>query len=55
MAELDKTQINSTGFLKLPAGSASQRPNNPETGMIRYNTDDNKVEIFDGSEWITIG
>lgn len=33
------TTIDSTGYLKLPVGTTAERPETPEAGMIRFNTD----------------
>ena len=53
-----------TGYVKMtgtygfviPSGSTSARPLNgyDETGMIRYNTDYNYVEIFNGTVWTSV-
>jgi len=51
MATLKNTIINDTGYLGIPSGSESQRPNSPETGYMRFNTDNSVPEIWDGSEW----
>lgn len=53
MATLKNTTINDTGYLKLPSGTTAQRPVSPSVGYMRYNTTDNKVEIYDGSDWAT--
>lgn len=55
MADLKNTNIDDEEFLELPSGSTAQRPSNPETGMIRFNTDDNQIEGYDGSNWIPVG
>lgn len=34
----------------LPKGSSDER-GNPEAGYFRYNTDDKKIEVFDGTDW----
>lgn len=41
-------KITSTGSLQLPSGGVGARPT-PATGMIRYNTDDNTFEGYDGN------
>ena len=41
-------KITSTGSLQLPSGGVASRPS-PSTGMIRYNTDDNTFEGYDGN------
>jgi len=40
--------------LQLPSGNTASRPSNPSTGEWRYNTDDNKVEYWDGADWFQI-
>ena len=36
---------------KFPAGTTAERPNSPEVGMIRFNTDEENFEFYDGTEW----
>ena len=36
---------------KLPTGSTSQRPSSASAGMVRYNSDGNDIEYFDGTTW----
>lgn len=45
--------INSTDAVVLPAGTNSERPTG-EPGMIRFNTDLNKFEVFDSFVWRTL-
>lgn len=42
-------RINSNGALNLPNGTTAERPGSPELGMIRYNTDTNLFEGYDGN------
>jgi hypothetical protein len=44
------------GSLVLPNGADATRPASPSTGMIRYNTTSNEVEVYQGStaSWRTI-
>ncbi len=35
----------------LPGGSTAQRPDSPEEGALRYNTNNNAVEFYDGTTW----
>lgn len=37
------------GSLVLPNGTTAQQPGTPSTGMIRYNTTTNEVEVYQGS------
>lgn len=54
MATLKNTTISDNGYLGLPSGSFDERPESPEIGYIRYNTEFNTLEIYDGSNWKTI-
>jgi hypothetical protein len=38
----------------IPTGSAAQRPDSPNFGMIRYNTDSGLVEFFNGTIWSSL-
>ena len=60
------TQFNTTGTgyvkfsgtsgLVIPHGTSLQRPPfvNSETGMMRLNTAEQRVEIFDGTSWVSV-
>ena len=45
-------RISSSSALQLPKGNTASRPT-PATGMVRYNTDTNLFEGYDGN-WITL-
>ena len=45
-----RLQSGSTAVV-LPVGSASNRPDAPTFGMIRYSTTSASVEFYDGSVW----
>ena len=47
--------IDATTALIIPVGTSAQRPGTPLDGMIRFNDDDDKVEVYDGSEWVQVG
>ena len=51
MATLKNTTIDDTGFLKVATGTTAQRPGSPEVGMIRFNTNEGHIEIYDGTTW----
>jgi hypothetical protein len=51
MATLTNLTINDTGFIQMPSGTSAQRPGTPTAGMIRYNTDNARTELYDGSKW----
>lgn len=44
-----------TGAFVPPSGATSGRPASPKPGMIRYNTDDARLEKFQGGSWIDLG
>ncbi len=48
-------RISSTQSLVLPKGTEAQRPATPESGMIRFNSDQNTYEGYNGSYWIQLG
>ena len=45
-------EINSTASLIVPKGTELERPSVPETGMIRYNTDNDYFEGWNGLYWV---
>jgi hypothetical protein len=52
MATLKNVTVNDTGFIQLAKGTTAQRPGTATAGMIRYNTDYNRNEIYDGAKWV---
>jgi hypothetical protein len=36
---------------RVVADNTANRPASPELGMIRYNTDENRTEVYNGTEW----
>lgn len=54
MATLTNVTVNDTGFVKLPSGTTAQRPDSPVTGMVRYNTDLNTNEYYNGTNWLPL-
>jgi hypothetical protein len=51
MANLQSLTINDTGYIKLPVGTGSNRPASPVNGMVRYNTDQSRLEAYVNGEW----
>jgi hypothetical protein len=51
MANLKNLTINDTGFIELFSGDFSQRPLNPLSGMIKFNTEIGVLEYYDGFTW----
>lgn len=55
MATIQSMSISGNdSYILLPKGTTVQRPSG-SIGMIRYNTDINKPETFDGTSWIPLG
>lgn len=46
---------SSTGYFDLPAGTTAQRPGSPTSGNMRYNSDTNSFEGYNGTAWGSIG
>lgn len=48
-------EFNSQNYVILPKGTTSDRVGVGSTpGALRYNTDSNKVELYDGSQWTEV-
>ena len=49
-------KFSGTSGLVIPSGTSLQRPPfvNSETGMMRLNTAEQRVEIFDGTSWVSV-
>lgn len=54
--------LNTTSVFKVPVGNTDTRPGSPAVGMLRFNTDNDKAEIYvadadgDGNAgWINLG
>ena len=43
--------FNSTGSIKISAGTTAQRPSSPSAGATRFNTTLDEMEIYDGTNW----
>jgi hypothetical protein len=48
-------QLSFDGNLKVPVWTTGTRPVSPEIGLVGYNTTDEIVEIYDGTDWIAVG
>jgi hypothetical protein len=44
-----------TGFVLISKGTTAQRPVSPVNGQIRYNTDTNQFEGYQGGQWGQLG
>jgi len=47
--------FNATNSILLPSGTLGERPATGVTGMIRFNSTNNGLEIYDNSEWTPVG
>ena len=47
--------INGNAYVDIPAGTTAQRPGTANTGMLRFNSDFNRYEGYDGSSWGSLG
>ena len=43
--------IDTVSGLVIPVGNTAQRPSPAATGTIRYNTESERIEVYDGTEW----
>lgn len=48
-------KFNGTEGIRLPAGPTADRALNPGVGELRFNTDMVTSEIFNGTEWTSVG
>lgn len=46
---------SATNGISLPRGSTAQRPTTPPAGTLRWNTTDVGVEVYDGTQWGSVG
>ena len=47
--------LNTTTSFIVPRGNTAQRPATGVTGMLRYNSTNDGLEIYDADGWITVG
>lgn len=48
-------KFNGTQGIKLPAGPTADRAASPQAGELRFNTETVTSEIFNGTEWTSVG
>jgi hypothetical protein len=48
---IKQDDIGATGT---PSGGAADRPSDPDTGDLRFNTDDGALEVYDGTQFQTL-
>ena len=47
--------VDSTTGIIVPVGTVAERPANAEAGTVRYNSDTNILEVYNGVEWEGLG
>lgn len=40
--------------LKLPSGTTAERPSSPVAGQLRFNTESQKTEVYNGNQWLPL-
>ena len=48
------TTMTSPYYFVPPSGSTAERPSNPPPGMLRFNTDIGRLEVWRNDHWATI-
>jgi hypothetical protein len=46
-------KISGTNGFVIPSGTNEQRPAIVTTGLMRFNTTDSRVEVYDGTQWVS--
>ena len=44
-----------TAGMSMPSGTTAERPANPVTGVLRYNSTIGNFETYNGTKWIVVG
>ena len=52
---LNGTQMTTTGAIVIPTGTTAQRPGTAVVGMLRFNTDADYFEGYNGASWVRLG
>ena len=47
--------LNAKSSFVVPVGTTGERPATPYTGMMRFNTSTNQMEVYNNSEWSSVG
>lgn len=56
LSNVESLTFDSTGdeILGLPTGDTANEPSSPQLGFIRYNSERNRIEVFNGTEFVGI-
>ena len=52
---LNGTQMTTTGAIVIPTGTTAQRPGTAVVGMLRFNSDVDYFEGYNGASWVRLG
>jgi hypothetical protein len=52
---LNGTEMTSTGAFVMPVGTTAQRPGTGVVGMMRFNSDIDSFEGYNGASWVKLG
>ena len=52
---LNGSQMTTTGAIVIPTGTTAQRPGTAVVGMLRFNSDVDYFEGFNGASWVKLG
>lgn len=52
---LNGTEMTSTGAIVMPVGTTAQRPGTGVVGMMRFNSDIDAFEGYNGASWVKLG
>ena len=52
---LNGTEMTPTGAIVMPVGTTAQRPGTGVVGMMRFNSDIDTFEGFNGASWVKLG
>ena len=55
MSEINVGDLNVSNELRLPVYNSANRPVNPSTGFMIFNSTEEKMQIWDGSNWKSFG
>jgi hypothetical protein len=52
---LNGTEMTTTGAIVMPVGTTAQRPGTAVVGMMRFNSDIDSFEGYNGASWVKLG
>jgi len=52
---LNGTEMTTTGAIVMPVGTTAQRPGTAVVGMMRFNSDIDSFEGYNGASWVELG